>query len=560
MRIGVVHTVGSPCQCAESVITGLRALNYEPFLVDSEEIEIYASELAENCDLVIDHTDTYRGRGLYRFFVRLLLENYGARVAGSSAKACFAADNKAATKERLAAAAIPVPPGIVIYSKSWTLPEWLRPPLVLKPAFEHMSRGLCLAKTEQEARTEAAKLLDTLRQPILMEAYIPGHELAVSVIDGPDGLQVLPVLEWNLRSEEMGILTEEFKLEDPVDESQRACRAGLAGNLGKELEDLARSAFQALELRDYARFDVRLTPGGCPFFLEANTTPSLEPMEAFAVSAGWAGLDYAALVNRLLSAARRRCESSYRQGNKLIHISLPTGRIELEIAEGVHFPPPSTIELAGLLDVREGEDALDLGCGSGLLSVAMAKLGARRVIATDLDPRALEATQRNARRNGVADRVEVRAGSWYDALGKNFWRETQSRRFQVIVATPPQTPGPHHFGPKYGGPEGTDQLFKILLGAPDFLDPENGRLWLLAISLANPRALLERLRAIFAEVDLIRETNRPFQSGEYESLERGLVDYFLSLRSSGLSEFAESENGGFSFRNLFIRAAKPRKI
>ncbi len=41
--------------------------------------------------------------------------------------------------------------------------------------------------------------------------------------------------------------------------------------------------------------------------LEANTTPSLEPFEALALSARWAGLDYPALVDRMLSAALRRC-------------------------------------------------------------------------------------------------------------------------------------------------------------------------------------------------------------------------------------------------------------
>jgi D-alanine-D-alanine ligase len=560
MRIGVVRTVGSPCRCAESVAIGLQALKYDPFLVDSEEIETYASVLAEECELVIDHTDTYRSRGLYRSFVRLLLENCGARIVGSSAQACFLADNKAAAKERLADAAVPVPPGIVIHSKTWTLPRWLKPPLVLKPAFEHMSRGLCVVETEHEARTEAARLLESLRQPILLETYIPGRELAVSILDGPSGLQVLPILEWGIRSEGTKILTEDFKLMDPTDNTHRVLKANLPDNISGTLDELARSAFRALELRDYARFDVRLTPGGTPFFLEANTTPSLEPLEALAVSAAWAGLDYAALVEHLLSTARSRHEPLRPREANLVRISHPAGPIELEIPKGVHVPPPSTIELSGLLDISEGEKALDLGCGSGLLSIAMARLGAGHVIATDLDPNALQATQRNAQRNGADDRIELRAGSWYEALGENALSQGSAGRFDVIVATPPQTPGPHHFGPKYGGPEGTDHLFKILRHAPDFLDPDNGRLWLLAISLANPHALWQFLRELFSEVVLVRETKRPFKPEEYEALEKGLFDYLLSLRASGLSDFIEAENGGFYFRNLFIRAAKPRKI
>lgn len=70
MRIGIVRTRESPCQCAQSVIRGLEALGHEFILADSEEVEFRAAELARECDLVIDHTDTFRGRGLFRPLVR----------------------------------------------------------------------------------------------------------------------------------------------------------------------------------------------------------------------------------------------------------------------------------------------------------------------------------------------------------------------------------------------------------------------------------------------------------------------------------------------------------
>ncbi len=227
MRIGVVRTVGSPCRCAESVICGLEALGHEALLADSAEIEAQALALAESCDLVIDHTDTFHGRGLFRPLVRLLLENCGARVVGSDARACFLADNKAAAKIRLAEAGIPVPPGIVVGSKTWELPAWLRPPLVLKPAFEHMSRGVQVVHTEQDAHAAAAHLLETMRQPVLVESYIRGRELAVSLLTGPEGLQMLPPLEWGIDTGETGILTEEFKLMDPVGANRGIAPANL---------------------------------------------------------------------------------------------------------------------------------------------------------------------------------------------------------------------------------------------------------------------------------------------------------------------------------------------
>ena len=558
MRIGIVRTVESPCQCAQSAIRGLEALGHEFVLADSEEIEFRASELARECDLVIDHTDTFRGRGLFRPLVRLLLELEGARIVGSDSAACFLSDDKIAAKARLAESGIATPPGILFRSKEEIIPSWLKPPLVLKPAFEHMSRGLGVARSVEEARALAADLLARQQQPLLVEMYIPGRELAVSLLEGPKGLEVLPPLEWSFEKREPGVLTEDFKLRDLMGERQDACRADLSPRVREDLENLSRRAFQVLGLRDYARFDLRLSPGGTFFFLEANTTPSLEPLEALALSAKWAGLDYPALVERMLSAALRRYGKPLGKEEQKVRIDLPTGPFELNVPGRVHFPPPSSIDLAKILDVKAGESVLDLGCGTGLLSIAAAKMGARRVVATDLDPQALETTASNARASGVEEQIEVRAGSWYDALGQ-VADVGKGGRFEVIMATPPQTPGPHPFGPRYGGWDGTRHLFTVIEGAQGFLEPSNGRLWLLAISLANPSSLLKKLREHFFEVSVVRETDRGFTAEEYESIAKGLFDHFLSLRASGQCEFKEAGGGKYVFRNLFIRAAGVKK-
>ena len=173
-------------------------------------------------------------------------------------------------------------------------------------------------------------------------------------------------------------------------------------------------------------------------------------------------------------------------------------------------------------------------------------------MATDIDPRALEATRQNALANGIADKVEICAGAWYEAL--NGRSAGDAGRFDVIVATPPQTPGHQAFGPRYGGPDGTRHLFKILQGAAVFLKPEIGRLWLMAISLANPSELLRQLREHFQDVSVVHETERPFTDHEYNSLGKGLVNHFLALCSSGRSDFRDAGEGRYVFKNLFIRA------
>jgi D-alanine-D-alanine ligase len=555
MRVGIIHTVGSPCRCAETAAAGLRALGHEAVLADSEEIEPLAFDLARDCDLIIDHTDTFRGRGLFRSFVREVLESAGAKIVGSSAAACFLADNKIAAKNRLAAFGLPVPPGIVVARKGEKIPPWLHPPLILKPAFEHMSRGLRIARHLPEAESAADEILNLYRQPVLIERYISGRELAVSVIDEPVGLRPLPILEWVLNEGKEGVLTESFKLTEPSPNRRDAVKADLSPQEAGEINALALAAFKALGLRDYARFDLRLSEAGHPFFLEANITPSLEPQEAFALSARWAGMDYPALIAAMLAAAQKRLRDDLFPQETEVNIDLPTERVAMKVPKGVHVPPQSTIDLAGIMDIQAGERVLELGCGSGLLSIAAAKSGAARVLATDLDPGSLNATLSNARLNGIGDSLAVSAGSWFEAVPA----EERQKGFEVIIATPPQTPGHRPFGPKYGGEDGTRHLLHIVEQAPLFLNPETGRIWILAISLANPVLLFNELRKRFSTVKVVKETDRSFTKEEYEGYAEGLFSHLLSLKASGKSEFREIGGGKFVFRNLCLCARGPRR-
>ncbi len=76
----------------------------------------------------------------------------------------------------------------------------------------------------------------------------------------------------------------------------------------------------------------------------------------------------------------------------------------LAFGTGTH---PSTALCLEWLDAAElnSLDVIDFGCGSGILAIAAVKLGAASVAAVDIDPQALIATDRNALRNGVGDRI-----------------------------------------------------------------------------------------------------------------------------------------------------------
>jgi ribosomal protein L11 methyltransferase len=103
-------------------------------------------------------------------------------------------------------------------------------------------------------------------------------------------------------------------------------------------------------------------------------------------------------------------------------ISLDPG---MAFGTGTH--PSTQLCLQALEDrIQTGARVLDLGCGSGILAIAAAKLGAVRVLALDIDPVAVEIAQKNVEQNAVAEKVTVQEGSLESVVGS-------SRRFDVIV-------------------------------------------------------------------------------------------------------------------------------
>jgi len=94
----------------------------------------------------------------------------------------------------------------------------------------------------------------------------------------------------------------------------------------------------------------------------------------------------------------------------------------LAFGTGTH---PTTAMCLEWLDVHDvsGSTVLDYGCGSGILSIAAAKLGAHHVVAVDHDPQALDATRANAAKNGVSDTISAVLP---DQLGEE--------RFDVVIA------------------------------------------------------------------------------------------------------------------------------
>ena len=184
---------------------------------------------------------------------------------------------------------------------------------------------------------------------------------------------------------------------------------------------------------------------------------------------------------------------------------------ELAVGPGVLIPRQETellVEIGqalGLLD-RAGAAPLlwaDLGTGSGCLALALAQLlPTSQGLAVDCSEVALAQAGANLKRQGLAGRVALRQGSWWQPL------QPEWGRLDLVLANPPYIPTPvwqelapvvrDHEPPLAldGGPDGLDALRAIAAGAPQALAPGG---WLL---LEHHHDQSEAVQALLAEQGL----------------------------------------------------------
>jgi S-methylmethionine-dependent homocysteine/selenocysteine methylase/SAM-dependent methyltransferase len=163
---------------------------------------------------------------------------------------------------------------------------------------------------------------------------------------------------------------------------------------------------------------------------------------------------------------------------------------ELAVDDGVFVPTQGSFLIWKYL-YREGIGAhqrcLDIGCGTGLLTIALARNGAAHVHAIDIDEAAVKNTLTNAFRNGVADRVSGAAQDLYP------W--VPEERYDLIVASLYQTPvdpleqTTTHRPLDYWGRNLLDHLIRML---PEALD-DDGTAYVMQLSIIGQRRTAELL-------------------------------------------------------------------
>ena len=272
----------------------------------------------EQPELVFNLAESFRGKSALESNVAALLNLLDLRYTGSSPAGLILAGDKTLTKKVLAFHGIQSAKFATMYRGQVDWSGDIKFPLLVKPPQEDASLGI----TQKSVVNDVKELLDVIsstqqeyQSPVLVEEFIDGREFYVGVI-GNSKVEALPIIELDFSKFPAGlpkIASWEAKWGDDGDEkgaqfegTKSIFPTDLSEELTNKIQQVAIDSFQALRLRDYARVDLRVTAEEEVYVIEANPNCYLEQNSEFARSAQKAGLEYAALISRIVELASAR--------------------------------------------------------------------------------------------------------------------------------------------------------------------------------------------------------------------------------------------------------------
>ena len=236
--------------------------------------------------------------------VQELLEIVGVPYTGSGVLACVRATDKVLAKHLLTEAEIPTPDFFAFNETAFrelgaaealaAIEERLDFPIVVKPSSQGSALGIKFARSAADlpAALVAAFSYDS---KVLLERYVHGRDLAVSILDG----EPLPVVE----AEPEGDAFYDFQARYEIGRTRFICPADLPAGLTEQAHEQALATYRLLGCHAFARVDLMLGEDGALTVLEANPIPGFTETSLLPQAAEAAGISFDALVGRILELA-----------------------------------------------------------------------------------------------------------------------------------------------------------------------------------------------------------------------------------------------------------------
>ena len=243
--------------------------------------------------------------------VQELLEVMGIPYTGSGVSACIRAADKVLAKHAMRDRGIPTPDFYAFNETAFkelgaalalpAIEERLEFPIVVKPASQGSALGIKFARTAADVPAALVAAFSYDRK-VLLERYVSGRELAVSIIDESGGARALPIVEAVPEEEDFY----DFEARYEIGRTRFVCPAELDDAVAAAANALALDAYKLLGCAGFARADLMLEAlSNKLYVLEVNPIPGLTGTSLLPQAADAAGIGFDELIDRILGAVGR---------------------------------------------------------------------------------------------------------------------------------------------------------------------------------------------------------------------------------------------------------------
>ena len=308
----------------EEIFDALVKLGHEPsyYVLDGRPQSLYGLGKC-GADLVFNLTESYAGDDTKEMNVAAYMDLLGIPYTGAGPHAHFLAQDKATAKKMFAFHGIRTPFFATAYRGNIDHAHDVKFPLIVKPQSEDGSIGIdaeAVVSGVKELMERVEYVQNEFDSPALIEEYIEGREIYAAMLGSYEKTEVLPLVELDLSKLPEGtpkIASRDVKFE-MESKAYKLTKSKIAEDLDEatvqKLSDTALAAYRAVKLRDYGRIDMRLTPEGEVYVIEANPNPWLSSKQEFAMAAKKAGRTYTQLIEEIVDLALARNRRSKASG------------------------------------------------------------------------------------------------------------------------------------------------------------------------------------------------------------------------------------------------------
>jgi D-alanine-D-alanine ligase len=261
----------------------------------------------ERWDLVFNICEGVRGRAR-EAQVPALCELFEQPYTFADPLTCAVTLDKAVAKRIVRDHGLPTAPFAVVREVHEASAITMPAPLFLKPLAEGSSKGVSarsMVRSTEELAAACQAMMQCHRQPVLVEAFLPGREVTVGIVGHGAGASVVGVMEVSFTDRAEAAAYTALNKEEYLE--RVSYRLLVDDPLAEPARTLALAVFAALDCRDAARVDLRCDGGGDLHFLEVNPLPGINQVRSdLPIMARLRGMSYRDLIGAVVRSARDR--------------------------------------------------------------------------------------------------------------------------------------------------------------------------------------------------------------------------------------------------------------